>query len=370
MKLLFVIDSLGSGGAQRQVVNLAIGLGKRGHHVEFFLYYPQFNHFKNLLDKAKIVTHSIRKVGRFSFLPIIFLRNLYKFGKFDGVIAFLSTPSFYAEVAGLGLTNKPFLIVSERSVFTPRNFHWSDWLLQQFHRLADHITVNSNTQRINLLKKFPWMKSRLTTIYNGVDLDLFKPEAKNCNSKTISFLVIGTINRNKNPVGLVKALALVAEKFGNDCEIHWAGKVGSDCLAKAEFLRACKLIEELRLKDCWKWLGEVSDVAGLLQHYDALLHPSFYEGLPNAICEALACGKPILASNVCDNPYLVISGENGYLFNPEDPKSIESALLTFLNQDSQSKEMMGIKSRKIAESLISLEQYVSCYESKLFEIRK
>ena len=57
MHLLFVIDCLGSGGAQRQMVNLALGLIQRSHSVEFFVYYPHKDHFEGLLKAAGIQIH-------------------------------------------------------------------------------------------------------------------------------------------------------------------------------------------------------------------------------------------------------------------------------------------------------------------------
>jgi glycosyltransferase involved in cell wall biosynthesis len=63
-----------------------------------------------------------------------------------------------------------------------------------------------------------------------------------------------------------------------------------------------------------------------MQRHDALIHPSLYEGLPNAVCEALAAGLPVLISNVCDHPLLVVEGERGFLFDPSDPLSIAMSI--------------------------------------------
>ncbi len=57
MKLLFVIDHFGSGGAQRQMVNLALGLSRRGHDVEFLVYYPEFDFFRARVDEAGLTVH-------------------------------------------------------------------------------------------------------------------------------------------------------------------------------------------------------------------------------------------------------------------------------------------------------------------------
>jgi glycosyltransferase involved in cell wall biosynthesis len=67
-------------------------------------------------------------------------------------------------------------------------------------------------------------------------------------------------------------------------------------------------------------------VAEVVADHHALLHASFFEGLPNVVCEALSLGKPVVLSNVCDHPYLVAEGERGFLFDPHDPASIADAL--------------------------------------------
>ena len=86
-----------------------------------------------------------------------------------------------------------------------------------------------------------------------------------------------------------------------------------------------ELIESLpKCGKNWRWLGEESDIPGLLREHHALIHPSLYEGLPNVVCEALAAGMPVLVSNVCDHPLLVADGERGFLFDPADPGSIRA----------------------------------------------
>lgn len=370
MKLLFVIDSLGSGGAQRQMVSLALGLTNRGHHVEFFVYQAALNHFKALIDEAGIITHSVQKKHRFSISPFIALRKILINSRFDGILAFLSTPSFYSEIARIGLNRKMFLVVSERSVFTNFTLSHSSRLLQQFHRLADRVTVNSFTQKRNMEAIFPWMKSLLRVIYNGVNLNTFKPFLMITSYERIRFLAVGTVNRNKNPTGLVEALCRLIDKIGNNCEIHWAGKIGTSKDAIDEWQKANELINSCDLANSWKWLGEVSNMANLIPQYDVLIHPSFFEGLPNAVCEAMACGKPVLASNVCDNPFLVHNGENGYLFDPADPASIALAMENFFVNSREIRLKMGLKSRQLAEELLALEKLVDSYESLFVELLK
>jgi len=88
---------------------------------------------------------------------------------------------------------------------------------------------------------------------------------------------------------------------------------------------------------------------------------SLYEGLPNTICEAMACGKPVLASNVSDNPRLVCPGECGFLFDPADPASIASTISRFCSLRPEQRAAMGASARQKAEVLFSPRRFLESY---------
>jgi glycosyltransferase involved in cell wall biosynthesis len=104
------------------------------------------------------------------------------------------------------------------------------------------------------------------------------------------------------------------------------------------------------------------------QDYDALVHPSFKEGLPNAICEALAAGLPVLAGDVCDHPLLIQDGINGWLFDPGDPQSIADALLNFSRQSDTERVEMSTEARRTAETSLSMDMLVDEYVRVLYDI--
>lgn len=73
--------------------------------------------------------------------------------------------------------------------------------------------------------------------------------------------------------------------------------------------------------------------------------PSLYEGYPNVVAEAMSCGLPILCSNVCENPYIVEEGVNGFLFNPESPENIATAINKMICLTKTERQEMGIRNR-------------------------
>ena len=79
------------------------------------------------------------------------------------------------------------------------------------------------------------------------------------------------------------------------------------------------------------------------------------------ICEALACGRAVLTSNVCDNPLWITHGENGFLFDPGDPNSIAKAMLDFINLDPAARSAVGKKARIHAEKELHEDVFLERY---------
>jgi len=349
------------------MVNLAVGLKKRGHEIAFFLYYPAHNFFAATLQQNDIFIHAHKKAWRFSIGPVLALLRVMRQWNWDAGLAFLPTPSFYSEIAKLGGPKSFRLVVSERFTYTSRQLPIERFLLEQMHRVANHITVNSHHQRLLMEELFPWMKGKLSTIYNGVNLSEFKPaaELRFPDRQALSLLAVSSVVPKKNAIGLVRALAVYREVYGGRCTVYWAGKVTADSTSQSQFREANRLLKAFSLEDQWIWMGEHKDVSILLQQCDALIHPSYFEGLPNAICEALASGRPVLASDVCDNAYLVQEGITGFLFDPAEPSDMARAIYRFSQLPDEKILLMAKNGRSWAERELSLEVYSERYE-KLF----
>lgn len=360
MKLLFCIDHFGPGGAQRQLVNLAKGLHGRGHTVEFFIYQPLQRHFADEVEELGIEVHAHSKSHKLSPLPVIKLARLIRRGGFDGVLSFLQTPAVYAELATLANRGVP-LVVSERFMYTEMDIYTRG--RQELHRLSTWITVNSHHQRERMEQLFPWMRPRISTIYNGVDLERFAPREpgfSGMSDEPLSLLAVANTARKKNAMGLARALSAIRAAGHALPTVAWAGASAdaAEAVAKSEvedYLRAEGLAAN------WTWLGRRTDVADLMRQYDALVHPAHFEGLPNAICEALASGLPVLASAVCDHPRLV-GEDRGFLFDPGAPDRMADAMLTFQDLPEQERRAMGQRARMFAEEHLSLQRYVRDYE--------
>jgi glycosyltransferase involved in cell wall biosynthesis len=368
MNLLFVIDHFGSGGAQNQIIALANGLARKEHRITFFIYYPEIDHFKDLLNDERIYIVEHKKKARFSLSVINALYNTVKRNNFDCILAFLGTPIFYSEIVKLFHRKVP-LVISIRNAYPFGKISYRRFIQEQFHRIASYITVNSHHQRVLMEKIHPWMRKNICTIYNGIDINTFIPSNSNTgNQGSSNFLVLGSVRKLKNFEGLIQALKIYVQQYGNNIKINWAGRVSHNHKDLIAYKNANKYLDMYNINGQWNWLGVQDDIPSLINKHDAIILPSFHEGLPNAICEALACGKPVLASKVCDHPKLISEGLRGFLFDPHDPNNIADTLFKFCSLSPHQRLIMGRHARSFALKELSFDKYISSYEKLFIEL--
>jgi glycosyltransferase involved in cell wall biosynthesis len=169
-------------------------------------------------------------------------------------------------------------------------------------------------------------------------------------------VVAAGYHREKNMLGLVRALALRRQRGAAELRVDWYGAVQSD---RRPFDDAIALTRSLELDRVIKFHPPTREIEVEYQRADGVGLFSEYEGLPNTICEAMACGRPVVMSDVCDARYLVQDGVNGLLCDPSDPSSIADALDRFTALGHEARTAMG------AERLFSPDAILPQYETVL-----
>lgn len=368
MKILLIIDSIGSGGAQKQILNLAEGLKKRNHVVELFYYNSESNFYMEKLKDLKINFH---KPKRTETLPIIRhfnivfnLRKLFK-KDFDAIICFMHIPSIYSSIAKFGI-NKGKLILCERNS-SKANTSLIIKILFYFSCLfSDSIVANSFSETKLLKKKF-LNKKNIHTIWNGYNLDNLrnKQELNNLDLKN-RLLVVGRITFQKNIYTLLKSIVLFYNKNGWIPEINFAGRLDvNDSKSKIMRQKIDDLLSsEPKIKSKLNFLGEVNDVEKLFKNSDALIHISRYEGFANAICESMLNECPVICSRVCDND-LVIDSTRGILCNHLDPESICFSIDLLYNMSNKKRYETIKNAKNFALKNFSLDKMTNQYEKVL-----
>jgi glycosyltransferase involved in cell wall biosynthesis len=152
---------------------------------------------------------------------------------------------------------------------------------------------------------------------------------------------------------LITAAAEVVERYPNVRFVF----VG-DGILRAELER---LVDNLKLKDKILFLGFRHDVDELLHTFDIFVLPSLYEGLPNVVLEAMACGKPVIATAVDGSPEAITDGVSGILVPPKDSDALSKAILHLLENKKMRVEM-GKKSRKKVTDYFSLEKQMQQFQ--------
>jgi len=354
MKIVCLIDNLSAGGAQRQMVMLAKLLKQNGHDITILTYYPHDFFLQEVLDfgiRYKCIEES-RPLYR-----IIKIRRELRLLKEGLVVAFLKTPVLLAELSSLPY-KKWKLIVSERNA-DARNDRQLIFR-RLLHTLSDYVVVNSYTNQELISKNAPWLKN-VRTIYNCVDSEYFSPgvcKKKEKSNNRLKVVAIGKYSSQKNIIGLIRALDYTIKNYEINIQIDWYGDkvLGSDVYKNAE-----KEIKRLNLNNIFflHWPSKL--ILDIYRKSSVIILPSFYEGVPNVICEAMSCGLPILASDINDNSRFITSGVNGYLFNPYDEIDISNAMIEFFKLTESSRELMGLSSREKAKRIFGKDVFISEY---------
>lgn len=351
MLIYLFTDSLGAGGAQRQLVGLSILLKRQGYGVKVCTYY-NFDFYKHFLDENfipnEIIPGAADKKGRISAIYKYFKRE-----KPDWVIAFQETPSLIACIAKiLGCDIK--LIVSERN--TTQSLDFPTRLRFCLYHFADVIVPNSYTQEHFLLKHYPWMTDRIHTITNFVDLKKFYYQEHSFKAVP-EIIVVASLWKSKNPRGLLNACSILKAR-NIKFHISWYGLNDDITEYQKGTISMCN---DMQLSDMLDFLPKVKNIEEKYREANYFCLPSFYEGTPNVICEAIASGLPIICSDVCDNHIYVENGYNGILFDPKNSGDIADKIEQMLLIDNETYESYCKHSRLIAERKLSKNTFINKY---------
>lgn len=349
-KVICIIESLGSGGAERQLVGLASLLKGKGLDVEVWTYYPD-DFYKYVLDENHVTYRYIEEAqsGKKRFSVI---NQKLKREKPDCVISYSATIStLLCFMKMLGASFK--LIVSERN--TTQKLDFRERLRLFSYRFANVIVPNSYTQGDFIKRNYRSLFDKVTVITNFVDTDIFIPLEEKVEIKKKQILIVGRMMEQKNIPTFLKVVAEL-KKDRDDFHIDWYGRDNRN-----EYSRSChSLVESLNIGNVFKFHEATTNIREMYQRCNIFCLPSLYEGFPNVVCEAMSCGCPIVCSDVCDNRFLV-DEKNGVLFNPLSIKSMKEGLSKILDLSNKELHQMGKQSRCKAVDKFSKKRFIESY---------
>ncbi|MHC8598989.1 glycosyltransferase [Arenicellales bacterium IMCC55707] len=339
MNILFFIRSLGSGGAERQLVNLAIGLKSRGHEISVVTMYSG-GVFEDLLSANNISTYCLEKARRWQILsPLIRLQKILKIVQPDIIHSYGPETNVFLVLQRL-FFKRYLLVWGVRVAGLPRKMYGQFesilyWFECRWSRVPDLVISNSEAGK-NLSIKDGFDKSCIRVIQNGIDTDEYQPNSGMRNAfrakmeltpETKVIGIVGRIDPQKDHQTFIEAVSLLPE--------HQKMEVAIICVGyrnEQETLALRKLVKSLGLEKNFIWLKRESSVVTVLNGLDILVSSSISEGFSNAIAEGLAVGLPCVVTDVGDSKLIV--SEYGFVVPPKDSQALSDGISQML-QDSR-----------------------------------
>ncbi len=317
MRFTCFIYSLGPGGAERVMSILAGAWASHGHRVTIVTYdegYPPFFSLSPEVTVQKLRLSGGSAARRVSnhFRRIPAFRRVIRETQPDIVISFMDRTNVLVLMAAIGLGIP--VIVSERT--DPRRYSPGfpyNYLRRWLYRKATAVIVQSKGQA----DWFKQMSDRVVVIPNPV-----RTYTDNQNSqagRTFTAVGAGRLSFEKGFDLLLTAFAKVHKEFP-----EWSLVIYGD---GPERLALERRIQELRLDKKAQLPGLTTSLTAHLRTAGCFVLSSRFEGFPNVLIEALACGCPVIATNCSDSiAEIVRHGWNGLLIPSEDTDSLANAL--------------------------------------------
>jgi glycosyltransferase involved in cell wall biosynthesis len=238
------------------------------------------------------------------------------------------------------------------------------WPALVLFAMADMVVTETEMNRRNLGQIAPWLRRKTRVIRNGVDTVRFQPTDRSGHAGPFRFACVGTVYAIKNPVRVVEAVRLLREQGESDFVLSWHGRAGLGNLGtqSPEYVQATELVRLYGLQGMVNFLGESEGIEKAYGDADALVHVSVQEGIPNAVVEAMACGLPVIVSQVSDLPLLVQAADNGFVCDEKRPEAIAEAMRQMLRSTVRDRLAMGERSRRLALEWFGRDRFIDDFE--------
>ena len=364
LQILFLLTSLAYGGAETQVVRLAIRLKLRGWEVAVASLMPPKAYVEDL-EAAGIPVFSLnirRKLP--DPRPVLRLARIIRKWQPDVVHSHMVHANLLARIVRF-LAPIPVLICSARSIDEGGRFR--EVLYRLTDPLCDLTTQVSQAGLERYVRMGAVPRHKIRYIPNGVDTERFKPNLedrlkfrKELGVDGFVWLAVGRFDPPKDYPSMLQAFARVVHKHSNTILLI----AGDGPLRKTME----NLARELGIEKRTKFLGIRRDIPQLMNAADAYVMSSSWEGMPNVLLEASATGLPIVATDVGGNREIVLDGVTGFLVPPRNPEALARTMLRIMDLSDEERKEMGKRARKHIEVKFNLDRVVDLWEILYYEL--
>ncbi len=361
LRILFAVDSRfpAVGGAEAQSLKLATRLRESGATVEFVT--PRVGKEQPLEDEhlgfpiRRIDYPHVKWLG-----SLVLMANFRRFliaeqGRHD--ILHVHITHLLAAAAGFARKHSGVRVITKISGFyefeggvldKSRRFHPLNALLRFGLRRVDLVQTISEQTREKLVAA-GIAPSRILFVPNGIDTRLSLPRRSSDGVFRIGFC--GRLREVKGIDVLLKAVTKVLERRP---DLPLSVSIAGDGTSGPALRKLCT---ELGLDERVEWLGMIDDTWSFLGSVDAYVQPSWAEGLPNSVMEAMLASRAVIATDIGGNSDLVSDGENGLLFAPGDADALSQHIESLIDCDVL-RQRMADAGRKTIEQRYSMDSVI------------
>jgi glycosyltransferase involved in cell wall biosynthesis len=360
-KIVFLINTLGSGGAQRQILLLAQNIASSTNFDVNLIHYGESEDMVTNFSNLNFKILRVPRGGRLKILSGVYsvIRELNP----NCIISFIDTPNIFSGIYAI-INRDVTWIACERNLSTGFSFFGVFWRLFFYFR-ADFVVSNSHSQDIWIKKWLPFYKRKCKIVYNGIPNNFYQSNLvqKNLFGKR-KILAFARLSVQKNPMLLLRALENLSNDDRAKIDIEWYGDDDpSDIEMRSKLIKIANA-SNLPIK----FLNAISDVNEKMKFADALILCSLFEGTPNVVLEAMSARLLVISSSVADLPS-ILGDQRGILYKSNEHHALCSSIKSFLNMTpievNSMTESAYIFSLKNFSSIEMSRKYLDLINSKL-----
>ncbi|HYA14746.1 MAG TPA: glycosyltransferase, partial [Syntrophales bacterium] len=281
------------------------------------------------------------------FARLFKLIKLLKSLKPDIVHTYLFSANSYGRIASM-FSGVPIIIASERNlpeIGMDKSLY--QICLDRFLLFFSHgLICNSYKAAGSLVNKYFFDEKKVFTVHNGINIDEFWEKSSSHNICRIAPKVVGTVGRLWPQKNHKVFLDMAKKVLDRTKEKNVKFLIVGDGPLRNVLENYSK---QLQIENNVTFTGERTDVPALLHGMDIFVMTSLYEGMSNAIMEAMLSGLPVVATAVGGNSELVIDGKTGFLYPPNDSGMIVEKVVSLINNEKMAKEMGDNGRKKISD---------------------
>jgi glycosyltransferase involved in cell wall biosynthesis len=365
MRIFILSTSMGMGGADQQILNLARAMRARGHLVKIVALAP-LGEMGQEANREGLPTESLEMERNLGVLPrIIRLIGMLRAWRPDVLHSHMAHANLLAR-AVRPLARVPALVSTIHSINDGGRLRMAAYRLS--NGLADRVTIISRLASERYLEIGAVSRERLEVVPNTVDTTRFRPlpDARGAIRRELgltdefAWLAVGRFEAPKDYPTMIDGFARLAA-IRPTSQLLLVGK-GSLQHQVEERVRGHGLTDRVR------FLGVRRDIPELMSGVDGYVLSSAWEGMPVVLLEAAAVGLPIVATRVGGVAEVVVDGETGVLVPPGSPAELASAMESIEALGRAVRSAMGQRGRTLVEQQYGTEHVMDRWERIYMEL--